>query len=152
MRILRRIIVAAVLIGGVLLLFCSLQSSYLRFVGKNSSYYRQFAAACDSLLQHRPIGTNDWVYEHGRRSLENSIEVSAKDPSVPKIIRALDPEKIVLSSNRVFIGVGVGRGGFGIIWAQDKGPNGWSLRTCAENLEKTHYETTKLQFQPGAKR
>jgi len=134
----------------VFLLVYSFQSSYVRFVGKDATYYREFAAACDSLLQQHPLGTNDWVYRNGFRSPENSIQISRDDPSLPKMIRALGPEKVVLSPNRVFIGVGVGRGGFGIIWAQDKGPNGWTLRTCAENLETTHYETSKFQLQPGS--
>jgi hypothetical protein len=142
----RGILIAAVVVGGVILLLYSLQSSYLRFVGKDSAYYREFADACDLLLQQHPVGTNDWVYRHGLRSPENSVQIRVTDPSLPRIIRALGPEEVVLSSNRVFILVGVGRGAFGITWAQDSGPNGWSLRTCAENLEKTHYETTKLRF------
>jgi len=144
MRIPRTILVAAILLAAVVLLLYSLQSSYLRFAGKDATYYREFATACDSLSQQHPVGTNDWIYRNGLRSLENSIQLSGRDPSLPKMIRTLDPENVVLSSNRVFIGVGVGRGSFGIIWSQDKGSNGWTLRTCAENLEKTHYETTKF--------
>ena len=94
MRVPRSIVVAAILLGGVFLLFYSLQSPYLRFVGKDAAYYRQFAAACDSLLQQHPVGTNDWIYRNGDQSPENSIELSGRDPSVPKIIRAVDPKII----------------------------------------------------------
>lgn len=71
----------------------------------------------------------------------NSVEISGKDPSLPKIIRALGPEHVTLSSNRVHISVGEGRGGFGILWEQDIGQKGWSLRTYAESLERTHYQS-----------
>lgn len=140
----RVIVVAATVLGGVFLLLFALQSSYLRFVEKDTAYYRQFADGCDLLLQKHPIGTNDWVMRHGYRSPENSIQLSGNDASLPKIIRALHPENIVISSNRVFVGVGVGRGGFGIVWEQDSGTNGWSLQTFAEGLVKTHYKTTKF--------
>jgi hypothetical protein len=150
MRIPRGILIVVVVLGGLFLLLYSLQSRYLRFVGKDSAYFRQFAEACDLLLQQHPVGTNDWVYLSGGLPPENSIQLSGRDPSVPKVIRALDPERIIISSNRVWIGVGVGRGGFGIIWEQDRPPDGWGLHTSGEGLEKTHYETTKLQFHPGA--
>ena len=151
MRATRTILIVFVLLGGALWVLFALQSPYLRFTQRDSAYYRQFADACDSLLQQHPIGTNDWVYRRGVKSQENSIEIFGKDPSLPRIIRALGPDYIVISSNRVFIGVGVRRhafGAFGMTWSQDEGSNGWSLRTYAESLEKTLYETTK--FSPGA--
>jgi hypothetical protein len=142
----RAIAVLGIILGAGFLLLFSLRSSYLSFVGKDTAYYRQFSTACDSLLEQHPVGTNDWIYRKGHRSRENSIEIPATDASVPKIIGILNPERIVIYSNKVFILVGVGRGAFSIIWAQDKGSNGWTLHTYAENLEKLHYETTKLQF------
>jgi hypothetical protein len=144
---LRQIATVGVIILGVCLLLRALQSDYLRFTGRSADYYREFAAACELLLQQHPIGTNDWAYKHGHKLPQNAIQLPRKDPTVPKIIRALGPEDIILSSNRVHIAVGVGRGGFGIVWEQDRGESGWSLRTYAEGLEKKHYEVIK--YRPG---
>jgi len=145
MRPARTILIVAFLFGGALLMLVVFPSPYLRFTQRDSSYYRQFASACDLLLRQHPIGTNDWVYRKGVRSEENSIRIQRQDPSLPHVIRALDPDDIILSPNRVWIGVGVGRGAFGIVWIQDTaGTNGWTLRTYAESLQKILYQTTKF--------
>jgi hypothetical protein len=129
---------------GVFLAFFVFQSPYLRFVGKDNMYYSQFAEACDQVLQQHPVGTNDWVYHEGTRSPQNALRISPHDPSLPKAIRNVSPDDIIVSSNRVWIGVGVGRGAFGIVWEQDEGLNTWSLRTYAESMMKVHYTTTRL--------
>jgi len=141
----RVILILVLVLGGAVWALFGHRSPYLRFTQKGSSYYREFAGACDSLLGQHPVGTNDWVYRSGRRSSENSIRISPQDPSLPKVIRDVRPDDVILSSKRVWIGIGVGRGAFGIEWIQDtSGTNGWSLRTYAESLEKLLYQTTKF--------
>jgi len=133
MRIPRNILlgVLAVMAGFCLLwvyMFQFWKSPYLRFMGKSPQYYSEFARACDSMLAQHPNAANQF------------IEIPSADPSVPKIIRNLRPNRITISSNRVHLIVGVGRLGYGISWEpQDGQTNSWAINTFAESLHRVAY-------------
>jgi len=74
----------------------------------------------------------------------DETRITPRDPSLPDAVRALRPDEILLAPNRVFIGFGVGRLAWGIIWEQDDTQtNRWTLYSNAEGLVKTVYEERK---------
>ena len=123
----------------VLLLICLVglfslgprHTQYSRFRHQSDSYYTEFGKACDAILAKHPVGTNRF------------IELSVVDPSLPKIIRALQPLKITVQSNRVWIL----RGGsieFGITWEQDDTRRDvWTLCSACESDVRVLYVTSK---------
>ncbi|MGC3958682.1 MAG: hypothetical protein QM813_12310 [Verrucomicrobiota bacterium] len=110
-----------------------LKSDYLRFMeDKNQRYYSEFARACDSVLAQHPLGTNTFIC------------ITGADPSLPKIIRDLESSRVTISSNSVHLMVGAGRGGFGILWAQNEAQtNVWTISTFAESMQKVAYTETR---------
>jgi hypothetical protein len=71
------------------------------------------------------------------------IRISASDTSLPKIVRDLQPQQVTITSNRVHLIVGQGRG-FGIAWEQDEmRTNVWVIHTFAESLVRVAYEETR---------
>jgi hypothetical protein len=130
--------VGAVVIGCLLFSFTSylrnkLSGGYWRFLERNKSYYVGFARGCESIMAHHPAGTNLYV------------TVSPADVSVPKIIRDLRPNRIAVEQNRISIGIGYGRAGFGIAWEPqpDGQTNTWAINTYAEGLIRTPYVETR---------
>ena len=112
-------------------------SRYRRFMSKDNAYYFQVARACDAILQQHPIGSSGLQPYSG---LPGSFSLSAQAASLPAPIRALHPDTIILSTNRVYVGFGVGRLAWGIIWEQDEDrTNSWTLDTNADGLQKRVY-------------
>jgi hypothetical protein len=142
MRGAKLIVGVAVLIIGVvaaLVFFGPLGpgSKYNRFMAKDPAFYSQVAHACDSILKQHPIGSRPLQPFH---ALPGAFSLSAQDASLPPIIRSLHPDTVVLSSNHVYVGFGVGRLAWGIIWEQDEDrTNSWSLSTNADGLERKLY-------------
>lgn len=98
--------------------YCRLTSVYLGFKHKNAKYHAEFAEACDSILSHYPLGTNE------------SIDIPVTDPSLPKIISDLHPASIGLSPNYVWILVSSSHvNGLAVIWKpqDEKQTNTWTL-------------------------
>jgi hypothetical protein len=64
-------------------------------------------------------------------------------------LKDLHPEYLRVSTNRVFISIGVGRGSYGIAWQPAEGfcSRVWELRTYAENLQKVLFDTASLDSQ-----
>jgi hypothetical protein len=73
-----------------------------RFTRKSAAYYQNFSAACDALLHKFPVGTNF------------SDSAIKEDPSIPEILRQLNPSLISVQSNGVFIIAGLGH--LGGVW------------------------------------
>ena len=116
-------------------------SPYRRFMGKDSAYYAQVARACDAVLQEHPIGSSGLQPYAG---LPDSFSLSAPSASLPPPIRALHPDSIILSTNRVYVGFGVGRLAWGIIWEQDEDrTNSWTLDTNADGVQKRVYAESR---------
>jgi hypothetical protein len=136
MRVTRTISILLSVVAGFCLLAVvalrALKSDYLRFMeDKGQRYYSEFARACDSVLSQHPLGTNE------------VIRISASDTSLPKIVRDLQPQQVTITSNRVHLIVGQGRG-FGIAWEQDEmRTNVWVIHTFAESLVRVAYEETR---------
>ena len=102
---------------------CSRSPSYLAFVGRERGFYEKIADGCSELHTTAPPALVD-----GSRIPPDRI-------SLPAAIRDLHPDYLRLTTNRVFISIGVGRGSYGVAW-QPGGSSSWELRTYAENLER----------------
>ena len=116
---------------------------YLRFMHRDAAYYAQVAHACDLIRQQHPVSPHDSVTFSRDMVLPYTLKLSGRDPSLPKIIRALHANPILVSTNRVWMKVAAewGRAGFGLTWEQDgMATNDWVLSTAAEGLYKTVYE------------
>ena len=83
-------------------------TQYYRFQHKSDTYYIALTKACDSLIANYPLGTNRYA------------ELSIGNASLPKIITDLQPLKIKISSNCVWILHG-GSIEFGITWEKAEG-------------------------------
>jgi hypothetical protein len=152
-RIILILIVAGVAVAGALIYFSPVGpgSPYRRFHARDSAYYSRLAHACDSVLQQHPqfakhsqgsgkqlpasmlwMDANDVLWEQ--------VRLSPQDPSLPDAVRALHPDEILLAPRRVFLGFGVGRVGWSIIWEQDEiQTNTCTLQSNAEGLVKKVY-------------
>src|SRR4051794_9680623 len=80
---------------------------YCRFQHRGDEYFAQLAKACDAIIAGHPLGTNQF------------IELSAADPSLPKMVRDLQPLKVKVQAQRIWILHG-GVIPFGITWEQDE--------------------------------
>ena len=143
MRVLRKMLFPILIVVGIcLIVICALSlltSDYLHFMGKDRQYYSDLARACDLVLERHPLGTNATsVPVVGSDVPYVFIRIPGDDPLLPQVIRDLDPEHVTVSSNRVHIVVGVGRGAFGIAWEPRDGPH-WGIVTYAESLERVAY-------------
>jgi hypothetical protein len=98
-----------------------------RILNKNQEYYSRLATACDSLLITQPPGTH------------RELEISTADQSLPQILRELNPSKITVSSNHVW--VMAGDRDFGLLWEPQGGTNTnyWALSTAAEGASHELY-------------
>jgi len=124
-------VVLVLLTAFVVGLFALWPDSHFRFRHRSEAYHVEFANACDSLLEQHPLQTNRF------------IEVSATDPALPKTIRDLQPSKIKVSSNRVWV---LSKGGeFGIAWEpRNEGKtNVWHLITFIESHVRTVFVTKR---------
>src|SRR5689334_12209647 len=93
---------------------------------KDQKYYAEVAHGCDILLEQHPLGTNEVV------------RIQSSDAAVPIIIRDLYPSQITISSNRVWVMVGVRA--FGISWsARDGDSSLWELKVYPEGPESVTY-------------
>jgi hypothetical protein len=121
-----------ILVGFVVLAFVSIaqrQWGHSRFLSRDQSYYAQVAQACDSLRKAQTIAPDGFV------------TMTGSEESISKIIRDLNPGKIIITQKGVTILVGRGRPDFGITWKQDDsfGTNQWTLSTAVEGDSKVVY-------------
>jgi hypothetical protein len=132
MRVRRSILLVGAVIGLLgLAVVCFPRRPVLQFMHHDQKYFRDFARACDSLLQQRPLGTNAY------------IRVPGDDPSLPPVIRDLryGVDRVIISSNLVLIFVPAPYHGFGITWRpqNETDTNVWTLVTCCESHERLAY-------------
>ena len=133
MRVPRAIILLVLLlvcIAGVFFVAPHL-TQYSRFRHKSDDYYAELTKACDAILAQHPVGTNRF------------IELSVADPSLPKIVADLQPLKIEIQPQRVWILHG-GSIEFGISWEQDENrTNVWTLSTACESDVRVVYVASR---------
>jgi hypothetical protein len=119
---------AAGLVVVALLGSCTPSPSYRTFISQNEAYYKRIADACDSLRTNTAAGRAD------------GNKISPASMSVPDALLALNPAYYRITTNRVFISIGVGRGSYGIAWERSQiNASVWELRTYAESLERVHF-------------
>jgi len=137
------IIVIFVLVGFVLWEFPFLLPpfQYLRFMHRDANYYAEVAHACDFILQHRPVTSNDVVRLPGTRTLPFRLKIPGNDPALPKIIRRLNPDFLLVGTNHVSLFIPPEKmGGFGVIWTQDElQTNRWILQADGDGMLKAVY-------------
>ena len=145
MRTFKIIFVAACAVALVFFTVTLMSSRYLAFMHRDAAYFSDVAHACDAIRLQHPPGSNDSVTLYGKMTLSCTLKVSGRDPSLPMIIRALHPDHILVSTNRVFIDIPPERaGGFAVIWQLDENqPDRWTLQTSGDGLVKTVYEERK---------
>ena len=130
LRVIAGMFLIAVCLVGLVFLLPEL-NDYGRFRHKSDDYYRELTAACDVILASHPVSTNKF------------IELSVSDSSFPKLIRDLQPLKIIIHPQRIWILHG-GSMPFGITWERDeRRTNVWSLSTACESGVRVVYVATK---------
>jgi len=138
------IIAVIVIVGFAALMFPFLfmPSPYLSFMGKDTKYYAQVAHACDSLFQQHPVSSNNSVALYPGMVLPFTLRLSGQDASLPKIIRALHPNEILVSSNRIYIEIPPERmGGFSVIWERTgQNTNQGILQANGKGFDETVYQ------------
>ena len=116
----------------MVLISCDRSPSYLEFMAKDSTFYRQVSEGCDKLLLQASARDG------------NSYTVRGDDASLPEILRKLKPEFVDIDSNHIYIRIGVGRGAYGITWEQaEQAESKWELTTTAEGLRNVVFSMTK---------
>jgi hypothetical protein len=120
-------LVAAALTG------CLGPPSYRGFIEKDQPYFASIGNAFDELRTHAPRNAAD-----GREPLPNEI-------SLPPALQSLHPSYLRVSTNRVFMMVGVGPGAYSVIWrpVESTWPT-WQLSVSAEGTEKVVFTTTSF--------
>jgi len=123
-----------VLFGVIWLTSCGRSPSYLKFINQDPAYHAEIADGCEELRGKPIAGSGD-----GRK-------VTIDDQLLPSKLKELHADYYRVSTNRVFISIGVGRGSYGIAWqpaetdtgepVRKEGSEVWELRTYAEGLEK----------------
>lgn len=137
MRALRIIIVLGVILVCIFgFLWCLpylLNPQYFGLRHKSAKWNADFTVACDSLIVSHPSGSNEFVW------------VSVADPSLPKIIKDLQPLKMQVGPQRVWmVLVSDSRAGFGLTWDPKwNDTNIWVLHTTAESLDTVVYSVKR---------
>jgi len=126
-------------------------SPYHRFHNRGADYYSELARAADVLIvQHTNfIKVSDttnapsqwspkWI--NANEVAVYQIKLPTTDPALPRLIRDLNPEEILLAPNRVYMGFGVSRAHWAIIWERDEiQTNTWVLSTNGDGYVRKAY-------------
>ena len=114
-------------------------------MAKNPAYFSEVAHACNLIMEQHPPSSTDSVRLYGNMVLPYTLKLSGRDPSLPKIIRALHADNILVSTNRLYIDIPPERmGGFAVIWERDEvRTNYWTLHSNGDGLDKTVYDEVR---------
>jgi hypothetical protein len=130
--------VVTVAIAGSLYFWWRYDSLYNWFRAQDKAYFKQVTSDCDSMLKRYPIGSAG-LESYSRAS--NWFELSVTDETLPVSIRALRPDRILVSTNAIWVNCG-GRGrlDWGFMWNPTSEPRTWALRSCLPySFETTLY-------------
>lgn len=102
-------------------------SDYRRFRAQDNGYYSQVAEACEAILRQHPapfVGLSP----DPDPARPGYFRVPADD-ALPRILGALAPDVLSISTNSAYVGFGgVARLHWGIVWLQDEdSSNCWTL-------------------------
>lgn len=114
MRVPKLAIVLVAILGLLLAFIIWRSDSNLRkFERKGARYHADLAVACDSILAHYPLGTNEAVElaveslrlpeSYFRQVHPSMVGVITNQVWLPEIVRQLHPLKIEVATNRVWI-------------------------------------------------
>lgn len=112
-----------------------LRTPYESFFEKDKSYYAVLAHACDQMILEHPLGTNVSAVDFNRNGeAVKFLNVPSNDPSIPEVIRHLNPSNIEISQNNISFIADVR--GFSVSWmSDDQDTNLWKLIVATENSE-----------------
>jgi hypothetical protein len=105
-------------------------SLYKWFQAHDQAYFVQVASDCDSILRRYPIPFSGFEADS---QASGWFRVPVSDEALPAGIRALDPDYILVSTNRVWVNCGGRlRLDWGFMWRDEsESPtNAWVLRSC----------------------
>lgn len=93
----------------------------------------ELAAACDSILAKHPLGTN------------NAVWIPVTDPSLPAVVRDLNPLKLQVAPQRVWMLLDSNsHAGIGLMWEPKRDDTSvWKLAIVAESLETVLYSAER---------
>ncbi len=107
---------------------------------RSTGYYSQIAHACDSVYQQHPVSSNNIVRFTRLIVVPFRIRLSGNDPSLPRAIKQLNPDWVMVGTNFVSLGIPPERmGGFGVIWKQ-LGQKQWALQADGDGVLTTVYQ------------
>lgn len=119
------------LLAVVLMMSCSRSPSYLSFIGRDAAFYSRVAGACEEVRTNAP------------GAIADNRKISPEGLTLPTVLRDLHPDYLRITTNRVFLSFGVGRGAYGVAW-EPAGGSSWKLTTYAESLERILFTEQRL--------
>jgi hypothetical protein len=112
---------------------CGLSPGYKAFVHKEPEFYAQLAADCDRLLSRGPI-----------TETSETRKLARETNSLPPLVKALNPDRILIDTNLVLLRIGSGQASFGVVWRQsDTDPHLWALSGYTEGSRREVYTMRK---------
>jgi hypothetical protein len=115
-------------------------SLYRAFQARDKPFFMQVAHDCDLLLRQYPPGSAG-LEPHPRAP--GCFTLSSPESALPASIRMLQPDYILVSTNRLWVNCGGGgRVDWGFSWEQCSASptNTWALRSCIPySFERTLY-------------
>ncbi|HWW02717.1 MAG TPA: hypothetical protein VNZ64_23660 [Candidatus Acidoferrum sp.] len=119
------------LVAVVLMTSCSRSPSYLNLIGRDEAFYSRVASACEDARTNTPA------------TIADNRKISPEGLALPAVLRDLHPDYLRITTNRVFLSFGVGRGAYNVVWEQ-AGGSSWKLTTYAEDLERILFTRKRL--------
>jgi hypothetical protein len=112
---------------------CGLSPGYNSFVHKEPAFFAQLAADCDRLLPQGPITETAETHKLARE--RNSL---------PPLVKALNPDAVLIDTNLVLLRIGSGQASFGVVWRQsDIDAHLWVLSAYTEGFRRELYTRRK---------
>lgn len=130
-------------------------SPYHRFHKRGADYFSELAQAADVLLlKHtnfvkvadtaNALSQSTPIWMDANEVAVYQIKLSTTDSTLPQLILDLNPDEILVAPNRVYIGFGVSRLHWAIIWERDEmQTNTWSLSTNGDGYVRKAYTETR---------
>ena len=136
---LRFAVIGHLLVTAVLCPSCAPSPGYKAFVSNTTGFYSQLAVECDGLLTR------------GRVTEASETHKLARDTnSLPPLIRAMNPDSILIDTNLVLLRIGTGVFSFGIVWRQsDADADLWLLSGYTEGSRREVYSRKRATGRKG---
>ena len=119
----------AFLVLTVLCASCNPSPGYREFVRHKQDFYIKLAAECDGLLPQAPV-----------TGAAESRRLAQDTNSLPPLVKALNPDRVIVDTNVVHLRIGTGMISYGIVWhSKDEDPSLWILSAYTEGSSQDVY-------------